>query len=170
MGLRHLLARPGVRWVRLLRRSLVIASCFSSLLMLAIALRFASGAFPEIYVDDAQWQAMAWLSGHHQAHDRVLSSPGVGLYLPADSGVGVYVGHYSETLDYFAKIRTEDAILRAATPPDRLRSFFDREGITLLYWGPDERSGRDFDPAVEPFLLRVYDAGGVRIYRVQPGG
>ena len=46
-----------------------------------------------IYVGDGQWQAMAWLSSHHQPGDRALSSPGVGLYLPADSGVSVYVGH-----------------------------------------------------------------------------
>ena len=111
---------------------------------------------------------MAWLSSHHLPQDRVLSSPGVGLYLPADSGVSVYVGHYSETLDYFAKILTEDAILHAGTTPDQLRSFFAREGITLLYWGPDERSGRDFDPQQQPFLQRVYDSGGVQIYRLEP--
>jgi len=168
VGLRHLLGHLPAPRARLLRRLLVTASCFSSVLVLAIAIRFASGAFPEIYVGDGQWQAMAWLSSHHQPGDRALSSPGVGLYLPADSGVSVYVGHYSETLDYFSKIQVADSMLRATTAPDRLRSFLSRERITLLYWGPQERAGRDFDPSSEPSLRQVYDAGGVQIYRVGP--
>ena len=169
IGLRRLLERLPPRRAGRLRRVLVTVSCFSSVLVLAIALRFASGTFPEIYVGDAQWQAMAWLSAHHQPGDRALSSPQVGLLLPADAGVAVYVGHYSETLDYFAKIRAVDGILQAGTPPARLESFLTGAGITLLYWGPQERAGRDFDPSRVASLHRIYDAGGVQLYRVGPG-
>jgi hypothetical protein len=112
---------------------------------------------------------MDWLSSHHDRADRVLSSPGDGLYIPAWSGVPVYVGHYSETLDYFGKIRTADAMLQATTPPAQLQSFFHDNGITLLYWGPQEQQDRRFDPSQEPFLGLVYETGGVRLYRVIGG-
>ncbi|HYS03311.1 MAG TPA: hypothetical protein VET82_13275 [Candidatus Eisenbacteria bacterium] len=168
VGLRALLARWPRRAARL-ERILVPLFCLSSALVLAIALRFASGVYPEIYLSADQVQAMNWLSTHHERADRVLSSPGDGLYIPAWSGVPVYVGHYSETLDYFGKIRTADAMLQATTPPAQLRSFFHDNGMTLLYWGPQERQDRSFDPGQEPFLGLVYAAGGVRLYRVIGG-
>jgi hypothetical protein len=168
VGLRALLARWPRRAARL-ERALVPLFCLSSALVLAIALRFASGVYPEIYLSADQVQAMDWLSSHHDRADRVLSSPGDGLYIPAWSGVPVYVGHYSETLDYFGKIRTADAMLQATTPPAQLQSFFHDNGITLLYWGPQERQDRSFDPGGEPFLGLVYEAGGVRLYRVIGG-
>ena len=168
IGLRRLLERLPPQRAGRLGRLLVTVSCLSSVLVLAIALRFASGTFPEIYVGDAQWQAMAWLSAHHQPGDRALSSPQVGLLLPADAGVAVYVGHYSETLDYFVKIRAVDGILQPGTTPAQLDAFLTGAGITLLYWGPQERAGRDFDPGRMASLHRIYDAGGVQLYRVGP--
>ncbi len=169
VGLRAL----PVRWPRRaarLERILVPLFCLSSAVVLAIALRFASGVYPEIYLSQDQAQTLGWLSTHHTAGDRVLSSPGDGLFIPAWSGVPVYVGHYSETLDYFGKIRTADAILQATTPPARLQSFLHDNGITLLYWGPDERRGRSFDPGQVSFLRLVYEAGGVQLYRLTERG
>jgi hypothetical protein len=168
VGLRAVLTRWPRRAARL-ERALVPLFCLSSVLVLAIALRFASGVYPEIYLSADQVQAMQWLSTHHGPADRVLSSPGDGLYIPAWSGVPVYLGHYSETLDYFGKIRTADAMLQATTPVVQLQSFFHDNGITLLYWGPQERQDRRFDPSQEPFLGLVYETGGVRLYRVIGG-
>ena len=168
VGLRALLARWPRRAARL-ERALVPLFCLSSALVLAIALRFATGVYPEIYLSAEQAQAMGWLATHHGPADRVLSSPGDGLYIPAWSGVPVYVGHYSETLDYFGKIRTADAMLQASTPPAQVQSFLHDNGITLLYWGPDERQNLSFDPGRQSFLGLVYEAGGVRLYRVSGG-
>ncbi len=168
VGLRALLARWPRQAARL-ERVLVPVFCLTSALVLAIALRFASGVYPEIYLSDDQVQALGWLSTHRAPGDRVLSSPGDGLYIPAWSGLPVYVGHYSETLDYFGKIRTADAMLQATTPPAQLQSFLRANGITLLYWGPQERRGRSFDPSRQPFLGLVYQAGGVQLYRVSGG-
>ena len=103
--------------------------------MLAIALRFASGAFSEAYINDDSWQAMQWLSAHHQANDRALSSPQAGLLLPARAGVRVYVGHYSETLNYFDKIGKVTAILK---PDARTNQGLHTVGIELrARFGPN---------------------------------
>jgi hypothetical protein len=169
VGLRLALERLRPRRRARLRRLLVPACCVSSLLVMAIALRFATGAFPEMYVSASEWQAMSWLSQHHQATDRALSSPQVGLFLPAWAGVPVYVGHYSETLDYFAKISTENGLLRATTTPADFAAFTHANGITLLYWGPDERQGRDFDPSRIDTLALIYQVSGVQIYRIGGG-
>jgi hypothetical protein len=110
---------------------------------------------------------MQWLSSHHQENDRALSSPGVGQLLPAYAGVQVYVGHYSETLDYFQKIKQVQAILEPGTSATTVQSFLRANAITLVYWGPAE-SATGYEPAQQPFLRRVYDGGSVAIYRVGP--
>jgi hypothetical protein len=166
VGLEHFLARFSAARAHRLRRMLVPLFCLSSALVLAIALRFASGAFPEAYIGQDQWTALAWLNGHHRPADRILSSPGTGLFIPAWSATPVYVGHYSETLDYFEKIRTVSQLLRPSTSPESIRSFLAANGITLLYWGPDERHGLDFDPDRQTYLEPVYRQGTVTIYRV----
>jgi hypothetical protein len=79
----------------------------------------------------------------------------------------VYVGHYSETLDYFQKIRNVGAVLKPGQPQSTVRSFFHDNGITLLYWGPDEAL-TGYQPNDQPFLQPVHQDGTVTIYRVQP--
>jgi len=168
VGLRAVTARLRPSRARRVERLLMPAFCFSSAIVLAIALRFASGAFPEAYVANDAWQAMQWLSDHHRADDRVLSSPQAGLLIPAHSGVPVYVGHYSETLDYFTKIKNVGNILRPSLPDWQVRSFLKTNGITILYWGPDENRAMAFNPQAHPYLQQIYQGGTVAIYRLVP--
>ena len=165
VGLRELTSRMRRARARRIEAVLVTVCCFSSAIVLAIALRFASGAFSEAYVSDDAWHAMQWLSAHHQADDRALSSPGAGQLLPAWAGVQVYVGHYSETLDYFQKIRNVDAVLQPGAPETTVRTFLHDNGITLLYWGSAE-AATGFQPSDQPYLQLLHRDGTVAIYRV----
>jgi len=167
VGIRTLTSRLGRTRARRIEAIVVTVCCISSALVLAIALRFASGAFPEAYVGDDSWRAMQWLSAHHQLNDRALSSPGAGQRLPAWAGVQVYVGHYSETLDYFQKIRNVGAVLKPGEPEATVRAFLHDNGITLLYWGPDEAL-TGYQPNDQPFLRPIHREGTVTIYRVLP--
>jgi len=167
VGIRSLTSRLRRARARRIEAILVTSCCLSSLIVLAIALRFASGAFAEAYNADDSWRAMQWLSTHHQPSDRALSSPGAGQLLPAWAGVSVYVGHYSETLDYFQKIRNVSEVLKPGSSEATVRAFLHDNGITLLYWGPDE-SLTGFQPASQPYLEPVHQDGAVTIYRVLP--
>lgn len=165
VGLRALTARIRAPRARRIEAVLITACCFSSVIVLAIALRFASGTFSEAYINNDAWQAMQWLSAHHEAGDRALSSPQAGQRLPAWSGVSVYVGHYSETLDYFQKIRNAGAVLQPNQTAATLESFMRANGITLLYWGPDEAK-TGFRPEQQSYLQLIHQDGTVSIYRV----
>jgi len=167
VGIRALTSRLRRARARRIEAMLVTACCISSALVLAIALRFASGAFSEAYIAGDAWKAMQWLSAHHEQSDRALSSPGTGQLLPAWAGVQVYVGHYSETLDYFQKIHNVGAVLKPGQPESTVRSFLHDNGITLLYWGPDEAL-TGYQPNGQPFLRPVHQDGTVTIYRVEP--
>jgi hypothetical protein len=166
LGIRTLTSRLRRARRRRVEAILITACCISSALVLAIALRFASGAFPEAYIGGDAWQAMQWLSTHHQPSDRVLSSPGAGQLLPAWAGTQVYVGHYSETLDYFQKIRNVGEVLNPGEAEATVRAFLHDNGITLLYWGPGEAL-TGFQPLNQPYLQAIYQDGTVSIYRVQ---
>jgi hypothetical protein len=165
VGLTSLTARLRRARARRIQVILVTVCCFSSAIVLAIALRFASGAFGEAYINDDAWQAMQWLSAHHQASDRALSAPAAGQLLPAWAGVPVYVGHYSETLDYFQKIRNVETVLGPDEPYRGLQAFLAANRLSLLYWGPDE-AATGFRPDDHPYLHQVYRHGAVAIYRV----
>jgi hypothetical protein len=167
VGLAALIHRLPRRRGRRVQAIIVTTCCLSSAIVLAIGLRFASGAFAEAYIPNDAWNAMQWLSAHHQPSDRALSSPGSGQLLPAYAGVQVYVGHYSETLDYFVKTRNVQAILQPGTSTATVQSFLRANGITLVYWGPAE-SVTTYDPQRQPFLRRIYQDGSVAIYRVEP--
>ena len=165
VGLGSLTGRLRRARARRIQAVLMTVCCMSSAIVLAIALRFASGAFAEAYINDDAWQAMQWLSAHHQAGDRALSAPAAGQLLPAWAGVPVYVGHYSETLDYFQKIRNVSAILSPDEPDGALQNFLGTNRLTLLYWGPDE-AATGFHPDDHAYLHPVYRHGAVAIYRV----
>jgi hypothetical protein len=167
VGLGALIRRLPPRRGRRVQALIVTSCCLSSVIVLAIALRFASGAFAEAYVPNDAWKAMQWLSAHHQKDDRALSAPGSGQLLPAYAGVQVYVGHYSETLDYFVKTRNVQAVLEPGTSATTVQAFLRANGITLVYWGPAE-SVTTYDPERQPFLRRIYQGGSVAIYRVEP--
>jgi hypothetical protein len=167
VGLHDIVARLPRRRGRLLQRALVPIACLSSGLVLAIALRFASGAFPEAYIDNDRWQAMSWLATNHTAGDRALSSPGSGLFLPAWAGVPVYVGHYSETVDFFKKIRAVDRILAPGTSPAAVESFVQSNRITLLFWGSLETQATGYQPDGQVYWHPIFRSGTVTIYRFQ---
>ena len=168
VGISSLAARLHRARARRMQAILVTVCCISSAIVLAIALRFASGAFAEAYISDDGWQAMQWLSAHHQVDDRALSAPAAGQLLPAWAGVPVYVGHYSETLDYFQKIGNVRAVLGPAETDDTVRNFLAANRITLLYWGPDE-AATGFRPGDHAYLQPIYQRGAVGIYRVSGG-
>ena len=77
------------------------------------------------------------------------------------------MGHYSETLNYFQKIRNEAAVLKSDAAASTVRSFLSANGVTLLYWGPDE-AATGFQPQLQPYLELVHRDGSVTIYRVLP--
>jgi len=165
IGLQRVIAGLPPAGARRIKAILVTAGCLSSAIVLAIALRFASGAFPEAYLSGDAWQALQWLSAHHQPADRALSSPQAGQLLPAWAGVTVYVGHYSETLDYFKKIATVRTVLQPSASTTEVEAFLRANGISLLYWGPDE-AATGYRPGDQVFLRRIYQRGTVTIYRV----
>jgi len=111
---------------------------------------------PEYSVPTAEYNGLTWLGS--QPTGRVLSMPGVGLYVPAYSSDTVYVGHYDETFDYAAKTQTAYDVLTGASD---IEQFIQSNRIRYVVWTIDLKT----DP---PKVLGppAYDTPDFKIWRV----
>ncbi len=103
-----------------------VGSAFLVLAPLAVA------AQPQYTVPVSEYNGLAWLGS--QPSGRVLSMPGVGLYIPAYSSDTVYVGHYDETYGYVAKTQTALAVL---TGKQDIVQFDQANRIRYVVWTAD---------------------------------
>jgi hypothetical protein len=111
---------------------------------------------PQYSVSRAEYDGLNWLGA--QPAGRVLSMPGVGLYVPAYSPDTVYVGHYDETFDYLNKTQTALDLL---TGKADIVQFDSANRIRYVIWTADL-------PAGPPTMLGspAYDSPNFKIYRI----
>lgn len=127
-----------------------IGSAFLVLAPLAVA---TQGQYT---VTTAEYQGLNWLGNEPQG--RVLSMPGVGLFVPAYSADTVYVGHYDETFDYASKTQIA---LKVLTGKADLQQFIQDNHIRYVVWTADL-------PTPPPASLGApaYDTLKFKIWRV----
>jgi hypothetical protein len=111
---------------------------------------------PQYSVPRTWFDGLTWLGG--QPSGRVLSMPGVGLFVPAYSPDTVYVGHYDETFDYVNKTQTA---LELLTGKQDIVQFDIANHIRYVIWTADL-------PTPPPTVLGppAYDSANFKIYRV----
>ena len=105
---------------------------------------------------DPAYQGLQWLGSEPQG--RVLSMPGIGLYVPAYSPDTVYVGHYDETFDYYTKTQTALDLL---TGKSDIVQFDEQNHIRYVIWTSDL-------PTPPPSVLGppAYDTPTFKIWKV----
>ena len=140
-------------------------SVVMSLLVWTAGMTAALGREPIIFVDRGEVAAIDWLSDNRGPGlpPAVMSHPNTGLFIPERSGYRVYVGHYSETIDYLVKAHLAHDAFRQGSVEDLMR----REQVDYLFYGPLERGAGGPDP-VGPDFEVVYNQQGVTIYRLRP--
>ena len=102
------------------------------------------------------YDGLQWLGAEPQG--RVLSMPGIGLYVPAYSPDTVYVGHYDETFDYYTKTQTALDVL---TGKRDIAQFDEANRIRYVIWTSDL-------PAPPPSQLGppAYDTPTFKIWKL----
>ena len=127
-----------------------VGSAFLVLAPLAVANQ------PQYLASQSMYDGLNWLGG--QPAGRVLSMPGVGLYVPAYSPDVVYVGHYDETFDYVNKTQTALDLL---TGKADIVKFDADNHIRYVIWTADLKA-----PPPTALGAAVYDTPSFKIYRV----
>ncbi|MCX6340018.1 MAG: hypothetical protein NTX71_08885 [Candidatus Aureabacteria bacterium] len=120
----------------------------------------------EFYLYEGDVAAMRWMKENNNEDAAVISSYKSGLYLPAYTGNRVYVGHWSETLRFTDKARLADWVLYGPRAEREKREFLKANGISYIYFGNFERMKGPFSLETAGYLEKIYDGGGVSIYRV----
>ena len=87
---------------------------------------------PQYVMSRPYYAGLTWLGDQPQG--RVLSMPGIGLYVPAYSPDTVYVGHYDETFDYYTKTQTALGVL---TGKSDIVAFDQENHIRYVIWTSD---------------------------------
>ena len=102
------------------------------------------------------YDGLVWLGGQPQG--RVLSMPGIGLYVPAYSPDTVYVGHYDETFDFYTKTQTALDLLTGKTD---IVAFDSENHIRYVIWTSDLKT-----PPPSALGPPAYDTPGFKIFRI----
>jgi hypothetical protein len=115
----------------------------------------ANAADSQYAVTVSQYSALAWLDAHPAGV--VLSSPQMGLYVPAYTPDTVYVGHYDETFGYYDKSQRAFDAFSGRTD---LRQFANENGVRYVLWT------RGFGSTTPPTELGppAFSADGVAVF------
>jgi hypothetical protein len=111
---------------------------------------------PQYVMNQAAFDGLTWLG--EQPQGRVLSMPGIGLFVPAYSPDTVYVGHYDETFDYANKTNTA---LQLLTGNGDIVQFDTENHIRYVIWTSDLKS-----PPPTALGPAAYDTPNFKIFRI----
>ena len=90
------------------------------------------------FLDKSELEAMQWLEANTNRKDVVLSSYGVGNYIPRISGNKVFLGHWAQTIDFQDKKAL--AVKFYSTNGDDFRKgLIEEYSINYVYYGIEER-------------------------------
>jgi antibiotic biosynthesis monooxygenase (ABM) superfamily enzyme len=162
---RRLRRHPG-RW----RLAIIVLASLTSLVLVFTTIFGALSLAPPVFIPRAQLDAFAWLDSNAPPDARILTAMPTGNVLPAYTHLRPYVGHGPETLGALAKEAETERFYADAMSADERATLYASVDIRYVFYGANERAlaGDSADaPAWAEGLTLVYEAGGVRIYRIQ---
>lgn len=109
-----------------------------------------------------------WLEQNASYADGVLTAYDTGTMLPARADVRVMVGHPSETVYAETRNAEVERFFDATASDEWRRDLLRRLDLDYVWYGPDERALGAFDPGTAPYLKPVFEAGDIRLYKVEP--
>jgi hypothetical protein len=118
------------------------------------------------YLSGDEVAALQWLEQNSAPSDVVLSSLTIGQYVPSASGNTVYLAHWAQTLDFFAKRDAVAHFFDAAASDDEREAILTNSEVSYVIQGPAERSLGGFDPSRSAMLERAFETPSVSVYRV----
>jgi len=137
---------------------------------------YIGNLMPPLYLRPDQYGALRSLSGQASRSDVLLANTFLSNYAPSIAGCRVYLGHWSETLDYTKKIKQLSDFFAAGTPDSRREAFCREHGIAYVlsdrsvyddvFLPPSAQAEGAFDPDRSPWLSKTYEQGDVAVYGV----
>lgn len=119
------------------------------------------------YLLNAEVQGMVWLRDKTTPQDVILSNWFYGNIIPGVTGRKVYIGHKAQTNNFDGKVRLINKFILDKNA-DSAYKFLKDNHITYVFVGNDDTMlTYGFKPDAKPYLIKVFDEGGARVYRVR---
>jgi len=125
---------------RVLMTALTVLSLFTNLIVVWGGLSAARQHNPALFINANEADALEWLSQNASSGDIVLSSPEIGLLIPAHSNLRVLYGHPFETLN--ASLEEQDIynFYAGQMNLEQAQSYLSEHHVAWVYWGPHEKA------------------------------
>jgi hypothetical protein len=160
------LGYPPHRAVWLVRSLLIVTTWLSNLYLVGSASMAVAAREPSLFLSGDQRAAFDWLCDNLAEDDVVFASHRTGNLIPAWTGHRVFLGHWSESLDWPEREEQAKAFFDIDTTDAWRITLLRQHTITYVFHGPRERARGDFDPATVSWLELAFRSGGVSVYQV----
>jgi hypothetical protein len=161
-GIREILNKERSR--RNILRLIIAISCLTNVVLLLLAFGGMVHKSPQYYLTRGEFDALGWIQQNTGEHAVFLSSPQMGLLIPAFTGRRVVYGHPFETVNASQQEQTVLKFWEGQLSSREIRDLFTDNGIQYIFDGPREKT-----LGVPAFLKgcnMVYAQEGVTIYAI----
>jgi hypothetical protein len=158
-------ARPGASLSGAWRVVLVVVLALPSS-GIVIHARYGDAQSGFFRYSEAERLAREWLEARVRPGDLILGTAETGNRLPRYVPARVFVGHWTLTPDYGARLAEAEAFFGGRLTDEAARSFLEQWGVDWIWVGPGERArgglGRQ---GSAPGCAEAYRLLGIRILR-----
>jgi len=150
----------------------IIISCISSFQFIGWCLTNAQDnnasranvLMPPLYISDGDQAAMNYLKSHGDHIEAVLSLTFIGNYIPQQTGMTVYLGHWAETIHYEDKLSDTLKFYSGKMTQQQAREWLVENHIGYVLLGSYEHQLG----AVIPLPMKqVHSGSGTTIYTLK---
>jgi len=110
--------------------------------------------------------ALEWLDEQAEPEAVVLSAYDTGRYVPSVAGRRAFLGHWTQTVDFFGKRDMVSEFFAQSTDDARRQQILRQYGVDYVLYGPAERALGNYLPDGSTFLTPVFSAPEVKLYAV----
>lgn len=134
------LASGGGRRYRNFVLIVLILAIPTNMIVLLAGFQAARTQDPKIYLSQEEYQALTWIVHNTEPDDLVLSSPEMGLFIPAFTGRQVIYGHPFETVDAENAEKAVTEFFSGEYAETQLQGFVKDRGVDYIFFGPREQT------------------------------
>jgi hypothetical protein len=115
-------------------------------------------------LSETEFQALNWIEANTEPDSLILSSPDMGLFIPAYTGRRVIYGHPLETVNAEAEENFVRSIFEGRWSETQMWELIESRGIDYIIYGPREKNLGD----IHLFLdwQPLFSNGDVFLYRI----
>jgi hypothetical protein len=108
----------------------------SNIILMALSIYAVTQNNPKLVMKETLWSGIEWISLNTPARSLVLTSPSIGLYIPAYTNDRVVYGHPYETADAQGNLENVESFFTKMSTGEQ-QNYLNKEGIDYILTAPE---------------------------------